>query len=324
MRKITILFMIGIVVLSGIGTLTTSIGKTTPLVDDELDQQQPLPDSSYWYVGKALGIRLGPLSDPLIPAYNWTIAQSFTPNKDILTRVQLYTAKNSGVVYPYILAIRDDLNSENLAVASVGSNQFTEHPFLDWIEFDFEDFHVNISQTYYLVSYSKNITDNYYYWESYHDDLYPDGNVSYSLDDGKHWFSTDSFDMCFKTYGRDDDAPSVEIINPQDGFLHFSGIPIMEMLIGVSAEARTIGGFRIKPIQVEIADDFDDTEDLTIKIYLDDDEVGPLTFNEDSGYFEWKWTGFAFGISTLKVTAEDSGDNIGDDEIDVWNFCFLP
>jgi hypothetical protein len=85
-----------------------------------------------------------------------------------------------------------------------------------------------------------------------------------------------------------------------------------------------LGGFRIRPLQVYTDDDIDESEDLIVKIYIDDELRDTAVYNSDNDLHELKWTGPALGIFTLKVTAEDSQGNIGTTEMDVWYFCFVP
>jgi hypothetical protein len=145
------------------------------------------------------------------------VAQSFIPTKEVLTRVELYATTS----YPLVVGIRDNLTHQNLVETQLGPDHFTGN--LTWTEFDFEDLWVNPGQTYYIVSSTKNATDNYYGWAANnHSDSYPNGVAYFSIDNGSSWHDSastvqpqatpaygtqqrgsdnGSLDMCFKTYG---------------------------------------------------------------------------------------------------------------------------
>ena len=85
---------------------------------DELDQYQINHDEG----------AVGPIGDfPGMP-YNVTFAQSFIPQKEILTRVQLYMGKIITAFYPCIVAIRDNLTEENLVKVSIDPDEFVVYP----------------------------------------------------------------------------------------------------------------------------------------------------------------------------------------------------
>ena len=178
-----------------------SDGMNTVIFNDELDQSQTQYDN--------MGLMIGYYY--YYPAYNWTGAQSFIPQKSILTRVELFIRQTGyAMSKPYTLAIREELNGENLAVASVNHNQIPLHP-PEWIEFDFEDIPVIPGETYYMVSYTESIHDNGYVWGGAHNNPYPYGYAFVSLDGGQTWQDPDDTDTCFKTYGKASDLEIGEI-----------------------------------------------------------------------------------------------------------------
>ncbi len=147
---------------------------------------------------------------PIPPYWNVSVAQSFIPQKKLLTRVQLCIARNATTTYPYVLAIREDLTGENIALSSVSADDIPvveNITDMEWIEFDFDDVLVTIGQTYYIVSSSTNETDNYYGWGASASSLYPNGTVSVSKDGGETWEDEPDNDMCFMTYGQDNLPP---------------------------------------------------------------------------------------------------------------------
>ena len=208
MKKLLSVVIIGIVVLGGLGTIATgayqpakksytnnTVGTT---YEDELDQSMTDYDGSL-QVGRT----------NLFGFYaNLTVSQSFIPQKELLTRTQFLMARNASTSHPCVLAIRDNLTGENLAIISVQPNEFpvvngtpTEDQ-LAWIDFNFDDIWVNPGQTYYIVVYTANSTENYYWISGNGTNMYPNGSVMLSIDDGKTWSEIfPNADGCFKTYG---------------------------------------------------------------------------------------------------------------------------
>ena len=127
MKKILPILVVGVLLLSGFALPSTKIltesyikenePNNVPL-DDELDQYQINHDEG----------AVGPIGDfPGMP-YNVTFAQSFIPQKEILTRVQLYMGKIITAFYPCIVAIRDNLTEENLVKVSIDPDEFVVYP----------------------------------------------------------------------------------------------------------------------------------------------------------------------------------------------------
>jgi parallel beta-helix repeat protein len=117
--------------------------------------------------------------------------------------------------------------------------------------------------------------------------------------------------------------PTVEIINPKKDFIHISGIPLFSKPFNLIADSITIGGFRLRPIIIDANDEFDRSEDLIVKVYIDDVEKGTACYCNDWELHEWFWEEKAFGKYNLKITVEDSFGAVSSTEIDVWNFCFI-
>jgi hypothetical protein len=152
------------------------------------------------------------------------VAQSFIPTKELLTRVELFTGKNVTTSYPLVVGIRDNLTHENLVETSVPPEAFVTGNF-SWVECNFDDIWVTPGQTYYIVTSTKNVTDNWYVWAGNNNsDAYPNGCAWYSIDNGSTWNQSvaqnqqqqnnvelqrsaprgadnTTGDMCFRTYG---------------------------------------------------------------------------------------------------------------------------
>jgi hypothetical protein len=117
-------------------------------------------------------------------------------------------------IFPLVVSIRDDLSGKNLAIDSIEPEDIFEFPEYSLIEFDFDDILVTIGQTYYIVVYTKNVTDNGYVWGVNLEGGYPHGGVHVSWDDGSTW--NDDFvaiDTAFVTYGRNNAPPNTPTIN---------------------------------------------------------------------------------------------------------------
>jgi hypothetical protein len=205
MKKILPIFLMGILVLSGVGAVAYPFDeiktnahwvenkvRTSSLGGDELDQ----------YVIE-MNWPLAPVGRfPLAPNINYILAQSFTPTKEVLTRVEILLARNDTTSHPIGMAIRDDLTGNDLATTSVDANEVLIGNF-SWIEFDFSDIQVTTGQTYYIVCYTANVTDNWYLWGSNISNPYANGSTFYSTDEQQTWDEEPDMDLCFKTYGRE-------------------------------------------------------------------------------------------------------------------------
>jgi len=163
------------------------------------------------------------------------VAQSFIPTKELLTRVELLFEKNASAAYPLTCAIRDNLTRENIVEISLDPDEFIADNF-SWVEFDFEDIWLELDKTYYIVCYTENVTDNFYYWAAINEsESYQQGSAWVSIDGGNTWgnqsvssdenpveynkayhpFQKDdnTSDMCFKTYGIGGTQLDIDVVN---------------------------------------------------------------------------------------------------------------
>jgi hypothetical protein len=206
MKKMLSCIIIGIVVLGGLAAAVPTTdqnqknaqtsGTESPYVD-ELDQSMTDYDGS---------LPLGRTN--IFGNYaNLSIAQSFIPQMEVLTRTFFLMARNASTSHPCVLAIRDNLTKEDLSVVSIEPSEFpivngtpTEEQ-LAWVEFNFDDIWITPGQTYYIVVYTANVTDNYYWISGNGTNIYPNGTVYLSINDGQTWGEFTDADGCFKTYG---------------------------------------------------------------------------------------------------------------------------
>jgi len=112
------------------------------------------------------------------------------------------------------------------------------------------------------------------------------------------------------TSNHDNDPPVVTIVNPTEGYFHFSGIKLFPTILNLLSDTMGFGGFRVVPVQVQVEDDTDPPEDINVYMYVKEDEQGNMTWNNNKNLFERKWIGPDLGVYTLNITAEDTGGNI--------------
>ncbi len=122
----------------------------------------------------------------------------------------------------------------------------------------------------------------------------------------------------------DDTPPSIQIENPTMGYFHFSGIKLFPTILNLVADTMGFGGFRVRPVQVKVEDDVDPPEDISVYMYVKENEQGNMSLNNKTNLFERKWIGPDLGTFTVNISAEDTSNNIGYAEMEVWYFCFIP
>jgi hypothetical protein len=197
------------------GSTVVANNQAINLRADGLDQhQETTTENSLLPVGR--------ITIPDVIDSNFQIAQSFIPQKAILTRIELSIGKNVTTSYPFSLGVRDVLTNPDIVTTDVAAEQILTGNFT-WVEFDIPDTWVTVGKTYYIVCYTENITDNWYGWAANNiSESYPNGCAWVSIDDGDTW-SNDSvdfgfnenhhqypkadenatWDMVFRTYGLD-------------------------------------------------------------------------------------------------------------------------
>ncbi len=117
--------------------------------------------------------------------------------------------------------------------------------------------------------------------------------------------------------------PSVEFVNPREGYFHFSGIPLLPTPFNLISDTLSLGGFRLRPIQVYATDNDNEPEELMVSLFIDEEDKGYGNWNPETGYYEWQWAGKAFGEYHFKVKARDIYGRESWESMDVWNFCLF-
>lgn len=68
--------------------------------------------------------------------------------------------------------------------------------------------------------------------------------------------------------GEDNTPPTIDIVNPTEGYFHFSGIKLFPTQLDIVADTRGLGGFRVKPVQVQVTDNADAPQDISVYMYV--------------------------------------------------------
>jgi hypothetical protein len=122
----------------------------------------------------------------------------------------------------------------------------------------------------------------------------------------------------------DTNPPEINIVNPVEGYFHFSGLKLFKTPLDLIGDTMGFGGFRVRPVQATIIDDVDGPEDIIAVLYANDIKERDMVYNSENGFFEGKWIGPDLGTFTMKLIAEDSSGNSAEESMTVWYFCFVP
>ena len=127
-----------------------------------------------------------------------------------------------------------------------------------------------------------------------------------------------------QTVVSDDQPPIITIVNPTEGYFHFSGIKLFPTVLNLVDDTMGFGGFRVRPVQVMVTDDFDAPENILVYMYVYEDEQGTMKWNSGNELYERKWIGPDLGVFTMNISAQDTSGNTAYKEMSLWYFCFIP
>ena len=199
-------FLIGAIVLIGLGTTVTAFNQKNEDTNRYCTTESPYVDELDQSVTEFSGTL--PVGNIYLGSHvNLSVAQSFIPQLEVLTRIQFFMACNTSTSQPCVVAVRDNLTSSNLAVVKLAPSEFPvvngtpTQDQLAWITFDIDDIWVNPGQIYYIVLFTTNITGNFYWVAENGTNIYPNGTVFLSIDEGMTWTEFVDADSCFQTYG---------------------------------------------------------------------------------------------------------------------------
>ena len=174
-------------------------------INDELDQEQTEYDAATCLHGDML------------------FAQSFTPEVDTLTNVDVLMNKMGDLFGDSVLSIRESLSSFDLTLVTKESTEISSE--MSWISFDIPDIDVTPGDSYYIILTPDPDSDGgeqrYLTWGFTWDDSYPEGSAYWqyqgSWNEGAPSHRT--ADYAFKTYGiTDDSEEEVDIDITAGGF----------------------------------------------------------------------------------------------------------
>jgi hypothetical protein len=169
----------------------------TVTAESELDQYCDETNSSKWTNTKSK-----------------CFAQSFTPSKEYMTKIEVKMKTNDGDYAGwcfFIISVRDSLTGNALRKGGSLVKLLPTYP--EWLYFVFDDpdneseyrrpLQVNTNQQYYIVVNISQDLDPHVYWHGSVNHPYNGGFAYQSNDEGDTWIEDDDFDFNFRTYGYD-------------------------------------------------------------------------------------------------------------------------
>lgn len=161
------------------------------------------------------------------------LAQSFTPSKTPLTKIEVKIDKPRKTTTDLRLSVRDSLNGSDLLFVPINAEDIPY--FTHWIEFDILDFDVNVGEKYYIILEANAPVSNSYRWRSVYDeetDNYDNGTLYRYFTTSGVWETvetdTDWVDSCFRTYSYESEVDLV-----CNGFLNWTNVtPAQDNLTG--------------------------------------------------------------------------------------------
>lgn len=217
-KKVTTFILISLIIVL---TFNPVSSKNTITIDDQIDQEQDIITGvDYVY------------------SNHWT-AQSFKPNGQLLTRIQLFIAKIGDITSDLEIILKDALTGQNITTSTVSSSEIpTSNP--DWVEFDFIDINVTQENVYYIICKTDNGNpSNSYTWFESSNNPYDRGTKYSSDDNGITWEQNPDTDFCFRTYTKKAEL-EIQYITGGFGWNIYYGI-------------KNTGTFGIKDINVYIS-----------------------------------------------------------------------
>jgi hypothetical protein len=143
-------------------------------------------------------------------------------------------------------------------------------------------------------------------------------------------YSEEGTDLWLIKVASENQPPVVTIVNPQEGLIHFSGIPLVPTLFDCIAETIALGGFQLQKIQVEATDDTQMSEELSVTLDVEDLRTGEIhnlgngSWNEKTESHEWHWKRKGATSYRLLPKAIDAyGAESEVTSLDFFNICLL-
>jgi hypothetical protein len=101
-------------------------------------------------------------------------------------------------------------------------------------------------------------------------------------------------------------------------------MPLFTTPLDILADTVSLGGFRLRPIQVYGTNGDPNGDPLLVRLFINEEDKGLGTWNSETDCYEWEWTGWALGEYILRFIARDPFGQFIEEKIIVWNFCFIP
>ena len=176
--------------INSVGNLDPTPASDTITID-LLDQSQDILEAGY-----------------ALASTQW-LAQSFKPSLGTLTRIELLISREYTTSYSVKISIRDNLLGNDIVSVTKQPEDFPilTFPFNEWTEIDFPDTYVFPEETYYIVC-TTNQPIGDYNWFGNGNNLYERGQAYFSFDQGSSWVIRPTIDLCFKTYGIENQPPN--------------------------------------------------------------------------------------------------------------------
>jgi hypothetical protein len=132
---------------------------------------------------------------------NHSVAQTIQCSETNITRIQLYLRAYGDPNGTLTLSITNDLFNTPLIEEEICLTDIclTENK---WVECDFDDIPINVSESYYLVlCFTGNQNDGYIRWFGCSMNPYKHGWVLTSENQGRIWLTQSAIDCCFRIFG---------------------------------------------------------------------------------------------------------------------------
>jgi hypothetical protein len=168
----------------------TSIPEPSNIDDEILDQSQITYNTDLSFGAVSIDQQI-----------NQSIAQSFIPQTQVLTRIQIYLSKELTTTEPCHLILLRNLTDEPLAISTILPENINIYDNYSWIEFDFDDVEITANTTHHLILITNNITDNIYYCGATNTNEYKNGTALIRQGETNSWETLPTTDICFKIFG---------------------------------------------------------------------------------------------------------------------------
>ena len=180
---------------SPIWSFTTEVSQS-----DILDQEQT-EGGAEWNINAAL-----------------TLAQSFKPSLDVLSKIKVLLKKQSGdssnLIY---ISIRETIDGDDLTTISLNAEQISFD--YSWKEFDIPDISVNVDETYYIIIEIPTNNNNHIKIKASGSNSYSEGSTWMYWPMMNTWQEQTNVDITFKTYSTNGivNSPPVIPVDPSPG-----------------------------------------------------------------------------------------------------------